>query len=71
MFTADRLIRLLIESGLNQLPSEKCDVVTPLNKVYNGVRYVKGNVGVSVIRSGESMEKGKYHQLSLMVSNGF
>ena len=28
-FVADRLIRMVIEEGLNQLPYQDCDVVTP------------------------------------------
>lgn len=45
VFHADRLIRLVVEEGLNQLPSTKCEIKTPLNQVYNGLKYSKGNCG--------------------------
>ena len=57
-FYADRLIRLVVEEGLNQLPNEKVDVKTPTGYIFNGIRYLKGNCGVSIVRSGESMEQG-------------
>jgi len=56
-FVADRLIRMVIEEGLNQLPYTACDVTTPTGYNYNGFRYEKGNCGVSIVRSGEAMEK--------------
>jgi len=56
-FVADRLIRMVIEEGLNQLPYSEIEVVTPTNKPYKGLKYEKGNCGVSIVRSGESMEK--------------
>lgn len=57
-FQTDRLIRLVIEEGLNQLPIEKINVKTPTGYIFNGIRYLKGNCGVSIVRSGESMEQG-------------
>ena len=39
-FVADRLIRMVIEEGLNQLPHTKCDVTTPTGCTYSGLRYV-------------------------------
>ncbi|ALC44116.1 CG5537 [Drosophila busckii] len=57
-FYADRLIRLVIEESLNQLPYTDCDVVTPTGATYNGLKYRSGNCGVSIIRSGEAMEQG-------------
>jgi len=57
-FYADRLIRLVVEEGLNQLPTEKMDVGTPTGHTFHGIRYLKGNCGVSIVRSGESMEQG-------------
>ncbi|EEB12023.1 Uracil phosphoribosyltransferase, putative [Pediculus humanus corporis] len=57
-FYADRLIRLVIEESLNQLPFSKCEVVTPTGATYQGLKYKKGNCGVSIIRSGEAMEQG-------------
>lgn len=56
-FVADRLIRMVIEEGLNQLPYSEFEVVTPTGKPYKGLKYEKGNCGVSIVRSGEAMEK--------------
>merc|ERR1712000_794125 len=47
IFYSDRLIRLLVEEGLNQLPYEPKTVTTP-----TGVEYK----GVSIVRAGEAME---------------
>ncbi|KAK2495107.1 hypothetical protein MC885_003070 [Smutsia gigantea] len=58
MFSADRLIRLVVEEGLNQLPYKECIVTTPTGYKYEGVRFEKGNCGVSIMRSGEAMEQG-------------
>jgi len=57
-FYADRLIRLVIEESLNQLPYTPCTVVTPIGCPYEGLRFEKGNCGVSIVRSGEAMEQG-------------
>jgi len=57
-FYADRLIRLVIEESLNQLPFSKCVVTTPTGAQYQGLKYQKGNCGVSIVRSGEAMEQG-------------
>ncbi|CAH1389316.1 unnamed protein product [Nezara viridula] len=57
-FYADRLIRLVIEESLNQLPFSKCTITTPTGAQYNGLRYERGNCGVSIVRSGEAMEQG-------------
>ena len=56
-FVADRLIRMVIEEGLNQLPYSEIQVQTPTGRAYKGLRYEKGNCGVSIVRSGEAMEK--------------
>lgn len=58
MFSADRLIRLVVEEGLNQLPYKECMVTTPTGYKYEGVKFEKGNCGVSIMRSGEAMEQG-------------
>ncbi|XP_061193594.1 uracil phosphoribosyltransferase homolog [Saccostrea echinata] len=58
IFYADRLIRLVVEEGLNQLPYRSSEVTTPTGQVYSGLRYEKGNCGVSIMRSGEAMEQG-------------
>nr|CAD7410713.1 unnamed protein product [Timema cristinae] len=52
------MIRLVIEESLNQLPLSKCEVTTPTGSVYEGLKYQKGNCGVSIVRSGEAMEQG-------------
>uniref|UniRef100_A0A8C9H7Z9 Uracil phosphoribosyltransferase homolog n=1 Tax=Piliocolobus tephrosceles TaxID=591936 RepID=A0A8C9H7Z9_9PRIM len=52
MFSADRLIRLVVEEGLNQLPYKECMVTTPTGYKYEGVKFEKGNCGVSIMRSG-------------------
>lgn len=57
-FYADRLIRLVIEESLNQLPYSDCSVVTPTGAIYDGLKYRSGNCGVSIVRSGEAMEQG-------------
>ncbi|KAH7545441.1 hypothetical protein FEM48_Zijuj01G0094300 [Ziziphus jujuba var. spinosa] len=56
VFYADRLIRLVVEHGLGHLPFTEKQVVTPTGSVYTGVDFCKRLCGVSVIRSGESME---------------
>ena len=57
IFYADRLIRLVIEEGLNQLPAQPCVITTPTGAEYQGLTFEKGNCGVSICRSGEAMEK--------------
>ncbi len=49
---------MLVEEGLNELPYSSYDVITPAGCTYNGVKYIKGVCGVSIMRSGEAMEKG-------------
>ncbi|PQQ13226.1 uridine kinase-like protein 5 [Prunus yedoensis var. nudiflora] len=56
VFYADRLIRLVVEHGLGHLPFKEKQVITPTGSVYSGVVFYKRLCGVSVIRSGESME---------------
>lgn len=48
---------MVIEEGLNQLPYQDCEVITPTGCSYSGLKYEKGNCGVSIVRSGEAMEK--------------
>ncbi|PWA82616.1 uridine kinase-like protein [Artemisia annua] len=55
-FHADRLIRMVVEHGLGHLPFTEKQVTTPTGSVYTGVDFDKSLCGVSVIRSGESME---------------
>ncbi|XP_036138135.1 uracil phosphoribosyltransferase homolog [Molossus molossus] len=58
VFSADCLIRL-VEEGLNQLPYKECIVpgqkkkfmvTTPTGYKYEGVKFEKGNCGVSIMR---------------------
>ncbi|UJR30921.1 hypothetical protein I4U23_018431 [Adineta vaga] len=57
-FYADRLIRLTVEAALDQLPYVRCDVTTPTGNCFEGLRHEKGTLCVSLMRSGEAMEKG-------------
>ncbi|XP_011097715.1 uridine kinase-like protein 3 isoform X2 [Sesamum indicum] len=56
VFYSDRLIRLVVEHGLGHLPFTEKQVITPTGSVYTGVDFCKRLCGVSIIRSGESME---------------
>ncbi|XP_047953494.1 uridine kinase-like protein 3 isoform X2 [Salvia hispanica] len=56
IFYSDRLIRLVVEHGLGHLPFAEKQVTTPTGSVYIGVDFCKRLCGVSIIRSGESME---------------
>lgn len=51
-----RVIRMLVEAGLNLLPFEPYDVPTPVGGTYPGLRLAAELCGVPVIRAGESME---------------
>lgn len=57
-FYADRLIRLAVEAALDQLPYVPCSVTTPTGHCFEGLRHQKGTLCVSLMRSGEAMEKG-------------
>ncbi|XP_076885132.1 uridine kinase-like protein 5 [Bidens hawaiensis] len=56
VFYADRLIRLVVEHGLGHLPFTEKQIITPTESIYTGVVFCKRLCGVSIIRSGESME---------------
>ncbi|KAL0351131.1 UNVERIFIED_CONTAM: Uridine kinase-like protein 2, chloroplastic [Sesamum radiatum] len=56
VFYSDRLIRLVVEHGLGHLPFTEKQIVTPTGSVYTGVDFCKKLCGVSIVRSGESME---------------
>ena|SRR5437899_3790044 len=58
VFYSGRIIRLLIETGLNLLPFEQWEVETPVGRKYDGVRFTSKTCGVSIARAGESMEAG-------------
>ena len=46
----------MVEAGLGHLPFKEKTVVTPTDNLYVGVEFAKRLCGVSIIRSGESME---------------
>jgi uracil phosphoribosyltransferase len=50
-----RIIRLLLEAGLDVLPFERREVETPVGMTYEGLRISSQVCGVSVVRAGESM----------------
>lgn len=56
VFYADRLNRLVVEAGLGLLPFAEKTVATPTGHAYVGVDFARKLCGVSIIRSGESME---------------
>jgi uracil phosphoribosyltransferase len=58
VFYSDRIIRLLVEKGLDQLPVQEKIVETPLGVEYQGVDFLGKICGVSIVRAGESMEQG-------------
>ncbi|KAG2237727.1 hypothetical protein INT48_009665 [Thamnidium elegans] len=58
IFYADRIIRLLVEEGLNHLPVVDKNVLTPTNAEYNGIAFEGRICGVSIMRAGEAMEQG-------------
>ena len=58
IFFADRIIRLLVEKGLDMLPVTPKTVITPTGAEYQGVEFQGHICGVSIIRAGESMEQG-------------
>lgn len=58
VFYADRLIRLMVEEGLNGLQTYQKTIRTPTGCEYEGQWFEKMNCAVSILRSGEVMEKG-------------
>ncbi|MFC4586538.1 uracil phosphoribosyltransferase [Sphaerisporangium corydalis] len=56
VFHSRRIMRLLIETGLDLLPYEKAEVETPVGSTYDGLRLTSKICGVSIIRAGDSME---------------
>jgi len=53
-----RIIRLLVEASLDQLPFEPLAARTPVGEIYDGLRLAVPVCGVSVVRAGDSMEAG-------------
>jgi uracil phosphoribosyltransferase len=59
IFYSNRIIRLLVEEGLNHLPVSAHIVDTPVSgQKYDGVKFQGKICGVSIMRAGESMEQG-------------
>ena len=53
LFYSDRIIRLLVEEGLNHLPVVPKTVETPTGAAYEGVGFEGKICGVSILRAGE------------------
>ncbi|PGH16905.1 uracil phosphoribosyltransferase [Polytolypa hystricis UAMH7299] len=58
IFYSNRIIRLLVEEGLNHLPVVEQAITTPVGRPYLGVRFEGKICGVSIMRAGEAMEQG-------------
>jgi len=62
VFYSDRIIRLLVEDGLEEMPHMTKTVLTPTGVRHDGVGwqlpYQEKICGVSIVRAGESMEAG-------------
>lgn len=58
IFYSNRIIRLLVEEGLNHLPVMEHAVTTPVGRTYNGLMFQGKICGVSIMRAGEAMEQG-------------
>lgn len=58
IFYSNRIIRLLVEEGLNHLPVTERQITTPVGRPYAGVSFEGRICGVSIMRAGESMEQG-------------
>ena len=58
IFYSNRIIRLLVEEGLNHLPVISHTITTPVGQSYAGVKFQGKICGVSIMRAGEAMEQG-------------
>lgn len=58
IFYSNRIIRLLVEEGLNHLPVVERTIKTPVGRSYAGVQFQGKICGVSIMRAGEAMEQG-------------
>lgn len=58
IFYSNRIIRLLVEEGLNHLPTVEHTVTTPVGSQYAGLMFQGKICGVSIMRAGEAMEQG-------------
>ncbi|MGC5364283.1 uracil phosphoribosyltransferase [Streptomyces sp. DT24] len=56
VFYSRRIMRLLLEAGLDLLPFDKHEVTTPVGETYDGLTFATKLCAVPVIRAGESME---------------
>ncbi|KAH9577237.1 hypothetical protein LSM04_000894 [Trypanosoma melophagium] len=57
VFYSERIIRLVVEAGLELIPMCEKDVETPTGCTYHGcVPDESGIIGISILRAGESME---------------
>ena len=57
IFYSNRIIRFLVEEGLNHLPVVPRNITTPVGRPYSGVQFQGKICGVSIMRAGESMEQ--------------
>ena len=58
IFYSNRIIRMLVEEGLNHFPVIPKDINTPVGRPYSGVQFQGKICGVSIMRAGEAMEQG-------------
>ncbi|PKS05214.1 hypothetical protein jhhlp_008584 [Lomentospora prolificans] len=58
IFYSNRIIRLLVEEGLNHLPVIERAITTPVGTTYSGLAFQGKICGVSIMRAGEAMEQG-------------
>lgn len=58
IFYSNRIIRLLVEEGLNHLPTIEHSITTPVGRTYDGLMFQGKICGVSIMRAGEAMEQG-------------
>jgi len=58
IFYSNRIIRLLVEEGLNHLPVIEHTITTPVGRTYSGVKFEGRICGVSIMRAGEAMAQG-------------
>lgn len=57
IFYSNRIIRLLVEEALNQLPTSEKIITTPTGADFAGSEFVGKLCAVPIVRAGESMEK--------------
>ncbi len=57
IFYSNRIIRLLVEEALNQLPTREKMITTPTGSKFFGSEFEGKLCAVPIVRAGESMEK--------------